>query len=118
MPGLSIHVIDVARGIPATGMRVEVWELGAAARLPLGDSSVNAAGVVALPDLLTRPMAVGRYEAIFHVADWYRGQGIALPVPPFLDTLPFCFGIADPAQHYHLPLKLTPWGCSLFRGGA
>jgi 5-hydroxyisourate hydrolase len=63
-------------------------------------------------------MAAGMYEAVFHVADWYRAQGVELPAPAFLDAVPFRFGIADPAQHYHLPLKVTPWGFSLFRGGA
>jgi 5-hydroxyisourate hydrolase len=63
------------------------------------------------------PTPAGRYEAIFHVAAWYRAQGIVLPEPPFLDALPFRFGIADAAQHYHLPLKITPWGFSVFRGG-
>ncbi len=89
-----------------------------AARSPLGDALVNAAGMVPLPELLTRPMAAAMYEAVFHVGDWYRAQGVELPELAFLDVVPFRFGIADPAQHYHLPLKITPWGFSLFRGGA
>jgi len=117
MPGLSIHVIDVTRGVPATGMRVEVRSLDVAHSF-LGDALVDSSGSVALPDLAARSLPAGRYEALFHIAAWYRAQGVALPVPPFLDTVPFRFGIADPAQHYHLPLKVTPWGFSLFRGGA
>jgi 5-hydroxyisourate hydrolase len=117
MPGLSIHVIDVARGVPAAGMRVELRALDALGTI-LGDAVVGASGALPLPELMTRLMPVGRYEAVFHVADWYRAQGVAVPVPGFLDIVPFHFGIADPAQHYHLPMKITPWGFSLFRGGA
>src|SRR5437879_662935 len=116
MSGLSIHVIDVSRGIPATGMRVELRALDAVGTI-LGDALVSAGGALPLRDLANRPMPAGKYEAVFHVADWYRAQGVALSVPAFLDIVPFQFGIADPAQHCHLPLKITPWGLSLFRGG-
>ena len=117
MPGLSIHVIDVSRGVPAAGMRVEVWGEDRG-RTMLADAQVDAGGGVPMPHLATQTMAIGNYEAIFHVADWYRRAGILLPVPAFLYAVPFRFGIADPLQHYHLPLKITPWGFSLFRGGA
>ncbi len=60
----------------------------------------------------------GTYEALFHVADWYRKQNVDLPELPFLDVVTYRFGISDPAQHYHLPFKCTPWGYSCFRGGA
>jgi 5-hydroxyisourate hydrolase len=58
----------------------------------------------------------GPYEALFHVADYYRAAGAPLPDPPFLDVVVYRFGIGDAGQHYHLPLKVTPWGFSLFRG--
>lgn len=117
MPGLSIHVIDVSRGVPATGMRVELRALDAA-DIVMCDALVGSGGAVPLDDLATRPMQRGVYEAVFHIADWYRAQGVAVPEPAFLGAVPFRFGIADPSQHYHLPLKVTPWGFSLFRGGA
>jgi 5-hydroxyisourate hydrolase len=60
----------------------------------------------------------GMYEAVFHVAEWYRKQNVALPPVPFLDVVTYRFGIDDPKQHYHLPFKCTPWGYSCFRGGA
>ena len=60
----------------------------------------------------------GRYRAVFHVGAYYRRAGIAAATVPFLDLVNFDFGIADPAQHYHLPFKCTPWGYSCFRGGA
>ena len=111
MPGLSIHAWDVSRGIAAAGMRVEVK--GPDGRTLL-DRPVDARGVLELPEML----AAGLYEAVFHVGDWYRAQGVPLPKPAFLEVVPYRFGIADPTQHYHLPFKMTPWGFSLFRGGA
>jgi 5-hydroxyisourate hydrolase len=68
--------------------------------------------------LLTRVLAPGRYAARFDIGRYYRGAGIALPEPAFLESVMFEFGLSDPAQHYHLPLKMTPWGYSLFRGGS
>ncbi len=114
--GISIHVFDVSRGIAAAGLQVEL-------RGP--DGGVLAAGSVGASGAFDHPVvrgeglvSIGSYEAIFHVGDWYRAQGVAIPSPAFLEIVPYRFGIADLAQHYHLPLKMTPWGFSLFRGGA
>lgn len=109
--GLSIHAYDVSRGLPAAGLRVEVK--GPDGRT-LVDGLVDQRGVLEFADVV----ATGLYEATFHVGDWYRTQGMALPQPAFLETVPYRFGIADLGQHYHLPFKMTPWGFSLFRGGA
>ncbi|HEY1461561.1 MAG TPA: hydroxyisourate hydrolase [Casimicrobiaceae bacterium] len=117
MPGLSIHVVDVTTGTPAHGMRVEVYAIGVS-RTVLGDAVVGVSGGVELPQLASHRCAAGIYECLFHAGAWYRERGVALPTPPFLELVPFRFGIADPEQHYHLPLKLSPWGFSLFRGGA
>jgi len=110
MPGISIHVVDVSRGVVATGMRVEIFH---------GDSLVTAGQLSAKglleDEALGRRFQPGFYEARFHVSAWYRAQGIACP---FLDVVSYRFGVADPEQHYHLPFKCTPWGYSCFRGGA
>lgn len=66
---------------------------------------------------LDRRFERGAYEAVFHVAAWYRSQGILLTQVPFLDSVVYGFGVDDPQQHYHLPFKCTPWGYSCFRGG-
>jgi 5-hydroxyisourate hydrolase len=110
MPGLSIHVVDVSRGVVAAGMKVEVLFNGKA----LLNGETSAKGLIEEG----RVLEAGSYEAAFHVADWYRRQKVALPAVPFLDVVTFRFGIADPQQHYHLPFKCTPWGYSCFRGGA
>ena len=108
--GISIHVFDVSRGIVAAGLRVEVRGPD---HKPLANGQTSAQGTLDCPTRST-----GLHEALFHVGDWYRAQGVPVPSPAFLETVPYRFGVADLAQHYHLPLKMTPWGFSLFRGGA
>ncbi|MBM3368783.1 MAG: hydroxyisourate hydrolase [Betaproteobacteria bacterium] len=113
MPGVSIHVVDVSRGVVASGMRVEL----------LRDGALVAAGQVSSKGLLeeralNERFAAAAYEARFHVGAWYRSQGVAFPEVPFLEVVSYRFGISDPEQHYHLPFKCTPWGYSCFRGGA
>jgi 5-hydroxyisourate hydrolase len=117
MPGISIHVVDVSRGVVASGMRVELFALAEGARRPVASGSLSSTGVLADPALNGR-FPPGFYEARFHVADYYRAAGIALPAVPFLDIIAYRFGVADPDAHYHLPMKCTPWGYSCFRGGA
>ena len=114
--GISIHVFDVSRGIAAAGLRVELR--GPDGKL-FADDRIDATGALDHPTVRGEGLAAaGIYEAVFHVGDWYRAQGIAIPTPAFLEPVPYRFGVADLAQHYHLPLKITPWGFSLFRGGA
>jgi len=116
--GISIHVVDVSRGVPAHGMHIELFRLGPERTL-LAAGTVGSTGALALPDAVAQaPQQPGLYEAMFHVGPYYRNRGDPLPMPAFLEHVPYVFGIADPAQHYHLPLKVTPWGFSLFRGGA
>lgn len=110
MPGISIHVVDVSRGVIATGMRIEVFREG----MRVATGAASSKGLLELNERV-QP---GQYEAVFHVAEWYRTQRVALPKVPFLDVVRYAFGIADPEQHYHLPFKCTPWGYSCFRGGA
>jgi 5-hydroxyisourate hydrolase len=118
VPGVSIHVVDVARGVVATGMEVELHAIDAGGKLELvAKGRVGANGLLNAPEL-SKTFAAGGYVAVFHVAGFYRAQGVPLPAVPFLDVVRFHFGISDPAQHYHLPFKCTPWGYSCFRGGA
>ncbi len=116
MSGVSIHVVDVSRGVVAQGMRVELYSVEAERRL-IASGSISAKGLLE-EAALAASFTAGAYEAVFHVAAYYRNAGISLPAVPFLNVVNYGFGIADPAQHYHLPFKLTPWGYSLFRGGA
>ncbi len=110
MPGISIHVVDVSRGLVGAGMRVEVLRDGKS----ILDGQASSKGLLEVE----RRVEPGFYVAKFYVAEWYRQQGVALPGTPFLDVVSYRFGISDPEQHYHLPFKCTPWGYSCFRGGA
>ena len=125
--GISLHAVDVARGVPAQGMRVELWALGsdatAAPSAPAGgpprrlvaDGQLAANGQLDHPSVRGVGITAGEYEALFHVGDYLRQHGGA-DASPFLDVLPFRFHVRDVAQHVHLPLKFTAWGCALFRG--
>lgn len=116
--GLSIHVVDVSRGIVAAGMRVDVYacEPDQPRRL-LASGVVSASGAVDAP-ALSATKTPGHYEAVFHAAEYYNACSIAIPAVPFVDVVTFRFGIDRADQHYHLPMKMTPWGYSCFRGGA
>src|ERR671912_90149 len=105
MPGISIHVVDVSRGVVASGMQVELFRVGAE-----GDRSLIASGPIAPTGLfaheaLDQAFAPGFYEARFHVADFYRDATGAVADVPFLDVVSYRFGVADPNAHYHLPIK-------------
>ena len=108
-----MHGVDVTRGVPAAGMRVEVYALDPARRL-VADGTLAASGALDHP--IAKEAPAGTYEVVFHAGDYFRSSEAATSNPPFLDLVPFRFTIANPAQHYHLPLKITPWGFSLFRG--
>jgi 5-hydroxyisourate hydrolase len=116
VPGLSIHVVDVSRGTVAAGMPAEVFALaaGGAQRL-IARGTLSSKGTLDDP-ALGAMLDTGTYEAILHVAAYYRQAGVPLPTVPFLDVVSYRFGIADPHQHTHLPFKCTPWGYSCFRG--
>jgi 5-hydroxyisourate hydrolase len=116
--GISIHVMDVVRGCPAEGMRVEILALGASPQ-KIAAGQLTAQGTLNdHPVTQGEGVIVGIYEVVFHVGDFYRQRRDILPELPFLDIVPFRFGISDVAQHYHLPMKVSPWGFSLFRGGS
>lgn len=113
--GVSVHAVDVSRGVPATGMRVELYGLTPERRL-IAEGALQPNGTLDHPVTGGAGIDAGTYEVVFHIGPWLRGQGMDLPEPAFLEDVPFRFAIADVAQHYHLPLKFTPWGYSLFRG--
>lgn len=120
MQAVSIHVVDVANGLVARGMQVEVFRQDGQGWQHVVTGKVGANGVVDGIEQRESLFDVGVYELRLHVAAYYRslgeGAGTKLPDPPFMDVQVFRFGLADPTRHYHLPVKLTPWGLSCFRG--
>ena len=117
MGHLTTHVLDTMNGCPAAGMPVALYRLaagGAATRL--GQWLLNADGRADGPLLQGAELLPAPYRLVFEVAGYFRARGVALPTPPFLDAVPIDFGIADPAQKYHVPLLTSPWAYSTYRG--
>jgi len=116
MGHLSTHVLDTANGCPAAGMTVTLQRVEAAGVTTLRTVSLNEDGRAGGPLLDAAAMAVGRYRLLFEVAPYFRARGAALTEPPFIDTVQLDFGISDVAGHYHVPLLVSPWSYSTYRG--
>ncbi len=115
MGGLTTHVLDLAAGRPAAGVRVAVSRYEAGGALLLGEAVTNADGRLDRPLLSGEQMVAGTYELLFHIGAYFAGAGGG-PAVPFLDLVPLRFGVADPGLHYHVPLLVTPWSFSTYRG--
>src|SRR5699024_12190002 len=114
---LSTHVLDNVAGLPAEGMKVELWKMEADHSTTLvRDVVTNADGRVDEALLNEKESNIGEYELVFYVADFYQKKGTKLADPPFLNQVPIRFSIAEPNSHYHVPLLITPWSYSTYRG--
>ncbi|HIP22062.1 MAG TPA: hydroxyisourate hydrolase [Rhodobacteraceae bacterium] len=111
MGKLTTHVLDTGLGQPAAGLRIELYRDGDRLR----DVVTNADGRVDGPLLEGVDFQVGSYELVFHAGDYLDGTGQELPSPKFLDVIPLRFGIAEDT-HYHVPLLLSAFGYSTYRG--
>lgn len=116
MGKLTTHVLDTAHGRPGAGVKVELYGIGAGGRTLLRSDVTNADGRCAAPLLEGAALEPGRYELVFAAGDYFAAQGVALTEPRFLDRISLAFGIADPGQNYHVPLVMTPWSYSTYRG--
>jgi 5-hydroxyisourate hydrolase len=118
MGHLSTHVLDTAHGCPAAGMQVVLQRARPDGGFELIKTlSLNADGRNDGGPLLdAAAMAAGRYRLVFHVAAYFRGRGVALPEPPFIDMVNLDFGMADANGHYHVPLLVSPYSYSTYRG--
>lgn len=115
--GLSTHVLDTAHGCPAAGMKVELYTTqGAQVVLQkiftLNSDGRNPDGLLYAHDQLK----AGTYRLVFDVADYFQAKGVVLAQPPFLDKVSLDFGVAKPHEHYHVPLLVSPWSYSTYRG--
>ena len=113
--GLSTHVLDTAQGRPGAGVRVDVGHVqgdGGVRHLKTLSTDDNGRAVV----LDTAEMTPGTFVLTFHVAEYFRAAGLSASAPPYLDLIPVRFTIADPTAHYHVPLLVSPWSYTTYRG--
>jgi 2-oxo-4-hydroxy-4-carboxy-5-ureidoimidazoline decarboxylase len=114
---LSTHVLDTHAGCPAAGVDIVLVELdaGGAAR-PVARATTNADGRPGEPLIADRPIPIGTYELRFAVGDYFAGRDVPHPDPAFLDIVPVRFSVAEPEGRYHVPLLVSPWSTTSYRG--
>jgi len=115
MASISTHVLDTVRGKPAEGLVIELHALTNGERRYLKITVTSSDGRLREP-LSNSGLDPGFYELTFHAGDYFRAAGLKLPNPPFLDDVVIRFGIGDPAGHYHVPLLLSTYGYTTYRG--
>ncbi|MEZ5870879.1 MAG: hydroxyisourate hydrolase [Nitratireductor sp.] len=113
---LTTHVLDTARGVPAEGISITLYKLAGESHKKLVTMVTNDDGRTDAPILPKEKFATGQYELIFAAGDYLRRHAIAGAEPLFLDEIPIRFGINDEDSHYHVPLLLSPYGYSTYRG--
>jgi len=115
MGRLTTHVLDTASGVPAQGLGISLFEIRDGRRTLLKDTKTNADGRCDAPLLEGASFRCGQFELVFHAGPYFKSRA-QLPSPPFLDEIPIRFSIADQNAHYHVPLLVSPWSYSTYRG--
>ncbi|MDH3263821.1 MAG: hydroxyisourate hydrolase [Paracoccaceae bacterium] len=113
---LTTHVLDTARGVPAGGVRIVLYRISGQSRTQIAETVTNDDGRTDAPILPKDKFAPGSYELVFFAGDYLKATGQAGLEPMFLDEIPIRFGINDAEAHYHVPLLLSPYGYSTYRG--
>lgn len=113
---LTTHVLDTARGCPAAGLKIALYRVSGNSHQKLVEMVTNADGRTDAHILPAEKFETGTYELVFHAGDYLRASGQAGDAPLFLDQVPIRFGMADATAHYHVPLLLSPYGYSTYRG--
>ena len=116
MGRLTTHVLDTTQGRPGSGIAVSVARVEGGTRRTVASARTNADGRCDPPLLEGDALVPGVYEMSFAVAPYFAREGVALPDPPFLGDVVLRFGVADAGGHYHVPLLVTPWSYSTYRG--
>lgn len=113
---LTTHVLDTARGCPAQGIRIALYRVSGNAHKKIAETVTNDDGRTDAPILPAEAFRTGTYELIFFAGDYLRATGQVTEEVLFLDAIPLRFGMDDPEAHYHVPLLLSPYGYSTYRG--
>lgn len=114
--GLSTHVLDTMHGAPAAGMSVALFTTQGDAAMLVRRFVLNADGRSDGPLYDNQTLKTGTYRLVFDVAAYFRSRNVALPEPNFLDRVSLDFGVARTDEHYHVPLLVSPWSYSTYRG--
>jgi len=113
---VTTHVLDAARGIPAAGLRIELFRIDGERRQLVREVLTNADGRTDTPVIPKGEAEPGTWELLFHAGPYLEAAGLTGGKPHFLDQVPIRFGIADAEAHYHVPLLLAPYSYSTYRG--
>jgi 5-hydroxyisourate hydrolase len=113
---VTTHVLDAGRGCPAAGMRIELYRIEGDTRTLVRAVTTNTDGRTDTPVIPKGELETGIWELLFHAGAYLEATGLPGEAPRFLDLIPIRFGIADPAEHYHVPLLLAPYSYSTYRG--
>ena len=113
---LTTHVLDTMHGKPAAGLAVTLFQISGDSRELVVTTKTNSDGRCDAPLLSGAAMVPGFYELVFDVAAYFRESGVPLEDPPFLDRIPLRFGLSNAGQHYHVPLLVSPFAYSTYRG--
>jgi len=117
MGQLTTHVLDISAGLPAVGVRIDLHEFGSGTAALLASVATGRDGRCPAPLITGAGLRAGRYALTYHLAAYFRGRGVALPEPAFIEEAIIRIGIARPDEHYHVPLLIAPWSYSVYRGG-
>jgi 5-hydroxyisourate hydrolase len=113
---LTTHVLDTARGLPAPEIKITLYKLTGNSHRKIAEAKTNADGRTDAPILPQGKLEAGNYELIFHAGDYLRSNELSTDEVQFLDQIPIRFGITNEEAHYHIPLLLSPYGYSTYRG--
>lgn len=116
MGKLTTHVLDTAHGRPGAGIAIELYKLEGDARSLIKRTLTNDDGRCDQPLLEGDALTAAEYELVFHAGDYFAAAGVQVPQPRFVDRVVLRFGIADATAHYHVPLLVSPWAYSTYRG--
>ncbi|WP_374335187.1 hydroxyisourate hydrolase [Leeia sp.] len=116
MGRLTTHILDTAAGLPGKAIRIELYTISGTTRRLLRETRSNDDGRCDGPLLEGEAFQTGVYELVFHAGDYFAARGTPLPEPRFVDQVVLRFGIADTDSHYHVPLLVSPWSYSTYRG--
>ena len=116
MSGLTTHILDTTNGIPAGGVKIELFKYSGGVRSRVREAVTNDDGRTDAPMLSAEQCVPNIYELLFHMGDYFREKGADVPDPPFFDVIAVRFTIHDLTRDYHVPLLVSPWGYTTYRG--